>query len=78
MVGTSNEDKGLQDVWGFAIAPADLTSPSHKSGSTEEDLFRTIALGLDGTPMVGYRAVLDDDAIWDLVAYIRSIETQDE
>ncbi len=73
-VGDGPGAVGLQDVWGFTITPADLTLPSHKSGSTPEDLFRTIALGLDGTPMAGYRPALSDAAIWDLVIYIRSIE----
>ncbi len=77
-VGDGPGAKGLRDVWGFASSPADLTSPSHKSGNSPEDLFRTIALGLDGTPMAGYRPALSDAAIWDLVAYIRSIEKNKE
>ena len=36
------------------IKPADLTTPHHKSGDSAKDLYRTVALGLDGTPMVGF------------------------
>lgn len=62
--------KGLMDVWGHAIVPADLSKPHHKSGGRPADLFRTISLGLDGTPMAGFRGVLQPEQIWDLVAYI--------
>jgi mono/diheme cytochrome c family protein len=69
--------KGLRDVWGHDIVPADLTKTHHKSGDAPEDLFRTVALGLDGTPMIGYRETLRDAAIWDLVAFVRSLEEKE-
>ena len=65
---------GLKDVWENDIRPADLTKPHHKSGPGVGDLFRTIALGLDGTPMIGYLDSLGEEKIWRLVAFIRSIE----
>lgn len=64
----------LVDVWGYKIVPADLTDPFRKSGDRLEDLFRTIALGLDGTPMLGFREELKDEGIWNLVAYLKSVE----
>jgi cytochrome c oxidase cbb3-type subunit 2 len=64
--------KGLKDAWGNAISPADLTQP-HKSGSLPTDLFRTISLGLDGTPMVGFRGTYSEEQIWNLVAFVFSL-----
>ncbi|MEM7015058.1 MAG: cytochrome c, partial [Verrucomicrobiota bacterium] len=66
--------EGFVDVWEHPIKPADLTRPHHKSGDGSQDLFRTIALGLDGTPMVGFSAALKEEQIWELVAYVRSIK----
>ena len=62
------------DVWGFPIAPADLTQKHFKSGDRSEDLFRTISMGLDGTPMVGFRPALSELQIWELVSYLKSIK----
>ena len=66
------------DVWEHPIVPANLGLPHHKSGDSMDRLFRTIALGLDGTPMVGFRGTLQDDQIWNLVAYIKSLERPQE
>ena len=66
--------KGLKDEWGNDIVPADLSKGHHKSGDTPQDLYRTIALGLDGTPMAGFGEALEEVSIWSLVAYIESIE----
>ena len=66
--------KSLKDVWENPIVPADLSQPHHKSGDEPEDLFRTIATGLDGTPMIGFYGTLKAEQIWCLVAYIRSLE----
>lgn len=66
----------LMDVWGFKISPADLTREHHKSGARHEDLYRTIAMGLDGTPMIGFQPVLSGEQIWQLVAYIHSLKKE--
>jgi mono/diheme cytochrome c family protein len=70
--GHGPASKALKDAWGNAITPADLTQP-HKSGSLPTDLFRTISLGLDGTPMVGFRGTYSDEQIWNLVAFVFSL-----
>jgi mono/diheme cytochrome c family protein len=64
--------KGLADVWGRSIAPAVLAAPHHKSGDSPKDLYRSIATGLDGTPMVGFGELLEEQEIWELVAWIRA------
>ena len=40
---------------------------------TDKTLFKTIAKGRKGTNMVGWSKDLDDDQIWKVVAYIRSL-----
>ena len=61
------------DVWEQPVKPADFTQPHRKSGSTPEDLYRSLALGLDGTPMTGYQNLLPPDTLWALVAHILSL-----
>ncbi|MDF1860903.1 MAG: cytochrome c [Verrucomicrobiales bacterium] len=65
--------KGLMDVWEHPITPAALSAEHHKSGDRPTDLYRTIATGLNGTPMIGYAEVLTEEQIWDLVAFIQSL-----
>ncbi len=73
--GDGPASKALVDVWGYPIQPANLNAPHYKSGRQPEDWFRTIAMGLDGTPMVGFRPTLTDEQIWDLVAYLSELKT---
>ena len=52
---------------------ADLTDPERwRFGTTDGDLFRSTKFGA-GLDMPPFEAELDDDAIWDLVHYLRSI-----
>lgn len=67
--------KTLIDIWQNPVKPADLTRPHHKSGPRPEDLYRTLALGLDGTPMTAYREILPPDTLWALVAHIQSLDS---
>jgi mono/diheme cytochrome c family protein len=64
----------LIDIWKNPLTPADLSEAHHKSGDEPTDLYRTIATGLDGTPMTAFLATLKPEEIWSLVAYIKSIE----
>ena len=73
--GTSGKGDGvggkeLKDLWGFPIHPADLTKGTYRSGTQPLDLFRTVATGLDGTPMIGYGEALTGEKIWELISYI--------
>lgn len=72
--GDGPGSKGLKDVWGHRILPADLSTGRFKSGPARTDLYRTISLGLDGTPMVGFKGALKPGQIWDLIAYIESLK----
>jgi mono/diheme cytochrome c family protein len=72
----------LTDSRGYPITPYDLTSGSRfKCGETDRDLFRDLTTGLDGTPMPSFTDALKPDQLWDVVHYIRSLQTnhgQDE
>lgn len=65
--------EGLLDSMGKPVRPADLASGLYKSGQRPEDLFRTIISGVPGTPMPAYGAMLTDDQVWALVAYIQRL-----
>ena len=71
--GDGVASKGLVDVWGDPIVPADLGAEHHRSGDRPGDLFRTVAMGLDGTPMVGFLAPLGADKLWELVAFVEQL-----
>jgi cytochrome c oxidase cbb3-type subunit III len=54
----------------------DLTTGTYLSGSTNADLFRVIGEGVGGTEMPAYKAAFDNDALWRMVAYVRSTTRQ--
>jgi outer membrane protein OmpA-like peptidoglycan-associated protein/cytochrome c553 len=67
---------GMTDVWGNAIAPADLTRGHFKCGSTSEDLYRSLVTGIDGTPMPSCADSLSSDQVWDEVHYLLEMGTE--
>lgn len=69
---------GLEDQWGGATPPADLTQPSVRSGPHPQDLIRALLTGLDGTPMPSFRESLSDEQCWDLVAYLWTLRRANE
>ena len=72
--GDGPSTAGLVDYWNFPIAPADLTvSRNWRGGSRPEDVFRSIAVGIGGTPMPSWLDALSEDQIWDLTNYLLSI-----
>ena len=71
--GDGEGAKGLLDAWGNPAVPANLAVPHLRSGDSPKDPFRTIAMGLDGTPMIGFRGALTDEQIWSLVAFVQSL-----
>jgi len=74
--GDGPGSQGLVDVWENPIAPAALSEEHHKSGDAPTDLYRTIATGLNGTPMIGYAEMLKPAEIWDLVAFIQGLSVE--
>jgi len=65
----------LMDAWNEPILPANLAAPHHKSGDSPRDLYRTIATGMNGTPMIGYAGLLGENEIWELVAHVQALGT---
>lgn len=65
----------LKDDWGNPILPSylNLTRYPRRSGPTPRDLYRTIATGMDGTPMPSYADALTSQEIWAIVAYLDSL-----
>lgn len=80
--GTSARGNGpvaetLQDEWGDAIRPADLTKPwRYKNGISMVDIYRTISTGVDGTPMPSFGDLLTPDQRWEIAGYLRSIQSR--
>lgn len=61
----------LVDDWGYAIVPADLTvARNWRGGFRPEDAYRSISVGIGGTPMPSFGDALTEDQLWDLVNYL--------
>lgn len=87
--GDGPSAKTLRDSTGVSIPPADFTYGVFKSGPTPHDLYRTIMVGVAGTPMPAHLALKDQfaavpgvkpetDAPWALVAYLKSLESHSQ
>ncbi len=66
----------LEDYRGLHIPVADLTNPTaFKAGNSEEDIYRSIMTGFNGTPMPSYADAFEgmEDDVWHLVHYIKSL-----
>ena len=79
-----SEPENSIDDWGNAIAPRDLTRGVFRFGRRPIDLYRRIHSGIYGTPMPehfgqeitlpdGTKRPLDEDDIWALVHFVRSL-----
>jgi mono/diheme cytochrome c family protein len=68
----------LKDSFGVVIHPRDFNTDLFRGGSTGQDLYTRIAVGLGGTPMVAYPdEVLNSDDRWALVHYVQSLRRKD-
>lgn len=66
----------LTDDKGNPIAPFDFTSSRRfKCGETDQDMFRDLVTGLDGTPMPSFANAMTADQKWDVVHYIRTLSS---
>ncbi len=77
--GRGDGEKGWQekfkDDWGNRIFPADQTSPwEYRAGSDLKDVFKTITVGLDGTPMTSYGDTVPEEKRWALAYFVVSQE----
>lgn len=60
----------LRDFWNQPVKPADLREPHLRCGSRPEDLYRLLATGMNGTPMISFEALLSAEQRWAIVAWI--------
>jgi mono/diheme cytochrome c family protein len=65
--------KGMKDARELPITPTDLTRRPFKRGSDPGETWKTLALGLDGTPMPSYADALDGAEIWAVVLFLESL-----
>ncbi len=63
----------LQDLWGYPVKPRDLAEGALHGGDHPEDTFRVLTVGVEGTPMPPFGAVLTEAERYSLVAFIRAL-----
>lgn len=70
--GSGNDDE--EDDAGFPVVMMDFRDGVYKSGTTDADLYRTTATGMQGTTMEAYSGEAKPNDLWALVDYMRSLE----
>lgn len=68
----------LKDYKGRPIMPANLTVRPLRQANTQDEVYKRIATGLNGTPMAGFNTAFSHKQIWSLVYYVESIATVNE
>ncbi|MDK1023122.1 MAG: c-type cytochrome [Gammaproteobacteria bacterium] len=72
--GNGPSARELEDDWENKILATNLTQAwLFRGGNRVEDIFRTMATGMDGTPMPSFADSLKADDLWDLAHYIKSL-----
>ena len=82
--GDGGASWSLKDDSGWPLPPADFTLGIYKAGTRPEDLYRTIMIGVPGTPMPNFRGAIASgvkvegldpnvDMVWALTAYLKSL-----
>ena len=76
-VVTLREDAGRPvpkpDVWEHLLTPTDFPRRRLKSGSSLQDLYRTISSGVGGTAMPTWKDGLPEKDLWALAYYVKSL-----
>lgn len=68
----------LQDIWGYPVKPRDLAAGALHAGDAAEDTYRVLTVGVEGTPMPPFGAVLSEAERYSLVAFIRELRHHPE
>jgi len=63
----------LTDDLKFPTRPSDFTRGQFKSGSTVRDIFRTMTLGLDDSPMPSFADSMSEEERWAISYYVLSL-----
>lgn len=79
--GPTGDGKGpaaaaLKNDDGTPASPADLRLAHLRSGDEPIAIYRTLATGLNGTPMVSFGDALSDAQKWDVIAYILTLRRE--
>lgn len=73
--GPATKGGTMQDIYGNPISPRNFhKGPTFKRGHTIRDIALTIHTGNDGTPMPAFTLVFSQPDIWDIAAYIYSLD----
>ena len=72
--GNGVASAGLKDLWDQPTKPSDLRQPHLRCGSAPADIYRVLATGLNGTPMVSFENTLTPEQRWDIIAYILTLK----
>lgn len=72
--GDGPDAEGITDEDDYPLRMFDFADGVFKSGASDQDLFRTISTGMNGTPMEGYHEDTSEEERWQLIDYIRSLE----
>jgi mono/diheme cytochrome c family protein len=78
--GTTGQADGpsastLRDNSGNPIKPYNFVDGTRfKCGTTNQDLYRILMTGLDGTPMPAWSDFVDANQAWDLIHYVRTLQ----
>ena len=71
--GDGPSAREFADHWGYPIVPRDLTSGVFRAGATSADLYRSIATGVNGTPMPSFEGSIPPEDIWAMVHFIQTL-----
>ena len=63
----------LKDIWNLPCKPADLRQEHLRCGDRPADIYRILATGMNGTPMMSYDQSLTEGQRWDVIAFIVGI-----
>jgi cytochrome c oxidase cbb3-type subunit 2 len=74
--GDGPKSAELKDDRGRLIRPRDFTGEPFKRGESINDIYLTVATGLDGTPMASYGYSLPAEDILSLATYVKSLVRQ--
>lgn len=76
--GADNE-KGLEDDWGFPIKPRILPEGwRYRRGTSAKDIYLTLRGGLMGTPMPSVADTMSQEETWQLAHYVVSLIEEED
>lgn len=64
----------LKDLWEQPAKPSDLRQPHLRCGDRPQDIYRVLATGLNGTPMISFDVTLTPAQRWDIIAYLWTLK----